>query len=288
MPWAGVYAGAVQTTPPPLEPRAPERAQPGLLVLIAGLGGTLVALFGLPLQATATSFGDGYYFGDIRRYSHPALLAKIIMSPDAIAWWTYLGYLLAGLLVLLVAVTAAVPAVRRSVAQVAAALGVATAAIYTIALIQTSHLAQVVETGQRTGTSFDAARYGVWAAYAGLVVLVAGAILVVATTPLSPVPAVAAAEPDRTDAAAEPDRTDRATEPDSADRVVGPDDAGRAAEPDDAGGAPEAAEPDGAAGPDGTNRAAGPDSAADRAAGPDSAADRAADREGADPATGAR
>ena len=263
----------MQIKPPPLEPRAPDRTQPGLLVLVVGLGGTLVALFGLPLQATTTSFGSGFYFGDIRRYSHPAFLAKIIMSPVAIAWWSYLGYLFAGLLVLLVAVTAAIPAARRSVAQVTAALGVATAAIYTIALIQTSHLERVFETFRRTGTSFDAARYGIWATYAGLVVLVAGAILVVATTPLGPVPAAAAAEPDRTDGAAEP----------GADRAAGPDDAT---------GAPEAAEPDGAdraAEPGADNRAAEPEDAAGVPGDAEPVgADRAADREGAGPATGAR
>jgi hypothetical protein len=240
-------------------------------VLVAGLGGTLVALFGLPLQATATSLGSGYYFGDIRRYSHPAFLARMIMSPVAIAWWSYLGYLLAGLLVLLVAVTAAVPAVRRPVAQVTAALGVATAAIYTIALIQTSHLARVAETGQRTGSSFDADRYGIWATYAGLLVLVAGAILVVATTPLSPIPAAPAAP---AVAAAEPDRADGTDGPDHANKADG------TAEPDGTRATAGAAEPDAATGQDGVDRTDG----ADRTDG----VGEAADREGAGPATGAR
>jgi len=243
-----------------IKPLPPDHTQPGLLLLVAGLGGTLVALFGLPLQATQTyrivGPHPGYYFSDIRRYSQPDWVARVIMSPVAIAWWNYLGYLLAGLLVLLVAVTAAVPTVRRSVAQVIAALGVSTAAIYTIALIQTSHLAQVAETGRRTGTSFDGDRYGLWATYAGLLVLVAGAVLVAVTTPLSPVPADGAAEPDRadgTDGTAESDGT-RATA--------------------------EAAEPDATTEQDGVDRT----DSADRTAG----AGEAAEREGADPATGAR
>jgi hypothetical protein len=240
-------------------PISADRPQPGILLLVAGLGGTLVALFGLPLQATTTSFGNSFYFGDIRRYSHPAVVARVAMSPVAAAWWNYLGYLLAGLLVLLVAVTAAAPAVRRSLAQVTAALGVATAAVYTIALTQTSHMERVFETFRRTGTSFDAARYGIWATYTGLVVLVAGAILVAATTPLSPAPAVAAAEPDHAAGAAEPDRadgTDGAAESDGTRATAG------------------AAEPDAATEQDGADRT-------------DNAGE-AADREGAGPATGAR
>jgi hypothetical protein len=178
------------------------------------------------------------------------------MSPVAAAWWGYLGYLLAGLLVLLVAVTAAVPAVRRSSAQVTAALAVATAAAYTIALVQTSHLERVFETFRRTGTSFDAARYGIWATYAGLVLLVAGAIVVAVTTPPVPAPEVAAAEQDRADG------TDGPAEPDGTRATAGPVEPDAATEQDDV---------DGADSTYGTGGAVEP-----------------ADREGADPATGAR
>jgi hypothetical protein len=267
----------VQTRPWPFGPQPPGRTQPGLLVLVMGLGGTLVALFGLPLQATTSSFGNSFYFGDIRRYSHPAVVARVVMSPVAAAWWNYLGYLLAGLLVLLVAVTAAAPAVRRSIAQVTAALGAATAAIYTIALIQTSHLERVFVTFRRTGTSFDADRYGIWVTYAGLVVLVAGAILVAVTTPLSPAPAVAAVEPDHADSAAEPDSadgTDGTAESNGTQATAG------AAGPDAATERDGADEQDGADGTDSVDRT----DSADRTGG----AGEAADREGAGPATGAR
>jgi hypothetical protein len=175
-----LYAGAVQKDmpPDPVRPAGAERAQPGLLVLVLGLGATLYAMFGLPVQTTALSLGNSFYFGDIRHYSSPERIARLSMSRLAALWWNYVGLILITLLVVLVAVTAAVPSVRAQAARATAGLAVLVAALHTVALAQTSELSQLVITFRKTGNSFSAAGLGIWVTYAGLAVVAAGAAAV--------------------------------------------------------------------------------------------------------------
>lgn len=163
----------------PVRAGGAERPQPGLLILVLGLGATLYAMFGLPVQTTDLNLGNSFYFGDIRHYSHPEPIARLAMGRLAAVWWNYLGLTLVALLVVLVAVTAAVPSVRAQTARAAAVLALLVAALHTVALAQTSELSQLVITFRRTGSSFGAAGLGVWVTYAGLAVVIAGAVAVV-------------------------------------------------------------------------------------------------------------
>jgi uncharacterized membrane protein YkvI len=162
----------------PVRPAGAERPQPGLLVLVLGLGTTLYAMFGLPVQTTALSLGNSFYFGDIRHYSSPERIARLAMSRLAAVWWNYLGLTLVALLAVLVAVTAAVPSVRAQTARATAGVAVLVAALHTVALAQTSELSQLVITFRKSGSSFSAAGLGIWVTYAGLAVVAAGAVAV--------------------------------------------------------------------------------------------------------------
>ncbi len=155
-----------------------ERSQPGIFVLVVGLGLTLVAVFGLPVQRTALNLGNSIYFGDIRHYSSPAPVARLAMGQFAATWWNNLAFALVALLVVFAAAAAAMPDTRPQTAWATAAVAVLFGGLHTLALAQTSELSQLAVAFRKVGSSFSSPGIGIWITYAGLVLVAAGAIVI--------------------------------------------------------------------------------------------------------------
>jgi len=183
-----------QPTPPPPPPGAPDRSTiavgPALTLLGAGLAGT--SLFGLPLVAEKT-----FDYTDYTLLHSVADLVQDRRGRDVFDgfqfWWTWGRLTFATVVLVLTAVLVAGVA-RRVLGIAVAALVLVFGIVELIALAKTPTYRSIQQFRNDGEKVLGNASYGIWFGLLGLVLLIAGALLIAMQSPRR-VPAAAAYPP---------------------------------------------------------------------------------------------
>jgi hypothetical protein len=179
------HYAALMYSDPGGQPQAPaatlrERPHLGLFVLVGGYATMLLGMLGLPLQDPFDgSRGrlEEIYFGTAAQLASIYSDTFPIFGGMAKIWWNWLALGMFALLAVAIAIAAALPAARRWLGWILVVLTLGTAGLYTAALQQTGDIYRLARGFQRGGSTWETAGSGVWVGYAGLGVMLLGALI---------------------------------------------------------------------------------------------------------------
>jgi hypothetical protein len=152
----------------------------GPVVIIGGLGLSLLALFGLPTQKRDFLRGGDVGFGQLHQLASylddRGLNNLSVMSALARFWFDYGLPLAAVLLIVLSCAVVAVPSTRVAAVAVGI-LALAVGVLHALALAQTSDYEATTRNLRPVGSLYDNSGLGTWLGFAGLVAIMIGAVL---------------------------------------------------------------------------------------------------------------
>jgi hypothetical protein len=169
-------------SPPEPAPAARDRpSEVGPVLVVLGLGLTLIGWFALPVQAYQPSVNSVVGFVQLHNLAARTGDVPLSFNPDYMTglarfWWTF-GLLAAATVLVVVAASMTIPEARRAAGVVAAALGIVVGVLHGLSLAQSEDTASALALAVPRGSLFNAAGIGIWCGFVGLAALVIGGLL---------------------------------------------------------------------------------------------------------------